>query len=174
MYSKTSIKWPCSNAETLLRRTDTFDPVCFLYASLSRIYKAIEIYCYSKNRKEDNSSNGRLLFSPQIKKPPALRGNIWKFYEFPRNRWLNRTFLSIFSKRSFYFYTLKQQHFFCLILQFWRSAALLSGTPESFSPSYSLQATNSCFASLKAISGRNLQTMFHSSINYWFYYCDLH
>ena len=26
--------------ETLLRRTDTFDPVCFLYASLSRISKA--------------------------------------------------------------------------------------------------------------------------------------
>ena len=114
------------------RRTDTFDPVCFLYAPLSRTYKAIEIYCYSENRKKDTSSDRRLLFSPQIKKPPALRGNIWKFLEFPRNKVLNWTFLSIFLKRNFYFYTLKQQHLFCLILQCWKSAVLLSRTLNCF------------------------------------------
>ena len=40
VYSETCINRSCSKAETLLRRTDTFDPVCFLYASLSHISKA--------------------------------------------------------------------------------------------------------------------------------------
>ena len=40
VFSETCINQSCSKAETLLRRTDTFDPVCFLYASLSRISKA--------------------------------------------------------------------------------------------------------------------------------------
>ena len=40
VYSETCINQSCSKAEILLRRTDTFDPVCFLYASLSRISKA--------------------------------------------------------------------------------------------------------------------------------------
>ena len=40
MYSATSVNRSCSKAETLLRRTDTFDLVCFLYASLSHISKA--------------------------------------------------------------------------------------------------------------------------------------
>ena len=39
VYSETCINQSCSKAETLLRRTDTFDPVCFLYASLSHISK---------------------------------------------------------------------------------------------------------------------------------------
>ena len=38
--SETCINRSCSKAETLLRRTGTFDPVCFLYASLSHISKA--------------------------------------------------------------------------------------------------------------------------------------
>ena len=40
VYSETCINWSCSKVETLLRRSDTFDSVCFLYASLSRISKA--------------------------------------------------------------------------------------------------------------------------------------
>ena len=40
VYSETWINRSCSKVETLLKRTDTFDPVCFLYASLSRISKA--------------------------------------------------------------------------------------------------------------------------------------
>ena len=38
--SETCINRSCSKAETLLGRTGTFDPVCFLYASLSHISKA--------------------------------------------------------------------------------------------------------------------------------------
>ena len=40
VYSETCINWSCSKARTLLRRTDTFYPICFLYASLSRISEA--------------------------------------------------------------------------------------------------------------------------------------
>ena len=39
VYSKTCINQSCCKAETLLRRADTFDPVCFLYTSLSHISK---------------------------------------------------------------------------------------------------------------------------------------
>ena len=37
--NETCINRSFSKVETLLRRTGTFDPVCFLYASLSRISK---------------------------------------------------------------------------------------------------------------------------------------
>ena len=71
-YSETSINRSCSNAETYLRGTGTFDPICFLYASLSHIYKGMEIYCQSENNKEDISSDGKLF---SVQKPLALRGN---------------------------------------------------------------------------------------------------
>ena len=40
VYSETLMNWPCPKVETLLRRTYTFDSVCFRYAFLSRISKA--------------------------------------------------------------------------------------------------------------------------------------
>ena len=40
MYCDTCINRSCSKAETLFRRTDTLDLICFLYASLSHISKA--------------------------------------------------------------------------------------------------------------------------------------
>ena len=40
VYNETCLNRSCSYVETLLKRTDTFDPICFLYASLSRISKA--------------------------------------------------------------------------------------------------------------------------------------
>ena len=40
VYSETHINRSCSKEETFLRRADTFDPVYFLYASLSHIFKA--------------------------------------------------------------------------------------------------------------------------------------
>ena len=67
MYNKTCLNRSCSKAETLLKRTDTFDPVYFLYAFLSRFSKV-------KNCKEDTASDGN-IFSPQIKKDPALSGH---------------------------------------------------------------------------------------------------
>ena len=132
MYSNTSINWPCSNAETLLRRTDTFDPVCFLYASLSRIYKAIEIYCYSKNRKDVNSSDGRLLFSPQIKQPPALTRKHVKILGISEKQMIKLDLSVNFLKKKLLLLRFKATSFFCLILQFWRSAVLLTRTLNRF------------------------------------------
>ena len=51
VYSETCLSRSCSKADTLLRRKDTFDPVCFLYAFLSRISK-------TKNCKKDTASDG--------------------------------------------------------------------------------------------------------------------
>ena len=52
------------------------------------------------------------FFSPQIKKPSALRGHNENFRNF-RETELIWTFLSIFSKRNI-LYTLKQQQFFSI------------------------------------------------------------
>ena len=49
----------------------------------------------------------------------------------------------------------------------------MSSIPYFF-PSYPLQSNNSCFASLKAISDGDFQTIINSPMNYWFQYCDLH
>ena len=56
----------CSKAETLLKKTVTFDPVYFLYAFLSRISKAITV--------KRTLLQTDKFFSPQIKKQPGLRG----------------------------------------------------------------------------------------------------
>ena len=117
MYSATCLNRSCSKAETLLRRTDTFDLVSFLYAFLSRVSKA-------KNCKEDTALDGK-LFQSSNKKTPCLT-RTQKFQEFPRNRELNRTFLSIFSKRNIFLHF--KTFFFDFNLQFWRSATLLTGT----------------------------------------------
>ena len=60
---ETCINKYCSKAETLLRRTDTFDTVCFLYTSLARISKA-------KTVKRTLLQTD--FFSLQIKSSPAL------------------------------------------------------------------------------------------------------
>ena len=65
VYSETLMNWPCPKAETLLRRTYTFDSVCFRYAFLSRISKAKTV-----KRTLFQTDN---FFIPQIKRPPALR-----------------------------------------------------------------------------------------------------
>ena len=79
-----------------------------------------------------------------------------------------------FLKKKYFFYTLKQtnNNFFDFILPFWGvryfwiELCIFSKLP--------LLPTNSCFASLKAISDRALQTILHTSMNYWFQYSDLH
>ena len=145
MYNDTCINWSCSKTETLLGRTDTFDLVCFLYASLSRVSKAKTV-----KRALLQTDN---FFSPQIKKATCFTHTQRTILRIPRNRELNWTFLSIFSKKPNVFYTLKQQW---PILQFWRSTILLSQTLYLFFPSCPLQPTNTCFVSLKAISDRDL------------------
>ena len=131
MYSETCLNRSCSKAETLLRRTDTFDPVSFLYAFLSRISKA-------KNCKEDTASDG--YFQSSGKNVPCLTQTQIKILEFPRNRELNSTFLSIFSKEKHFF--TKQQFFFDFTLQFMKQCNTFDSNSLSFIPNYSLQPTN--------------------------------
>ena len=64
MYSETCINRSRSKAETLLRRTDTFDPVCFLYAFLPLISKAKTV---KRTLLQTNN-----FFSPQIKRASCL------------------------------------------------------------------------------------------------------
>ena len=106
MYNDTCTNWSCSKTETLLGRTDTFDLVCFLYASLSRISKAKTV-----KRALLQTDN---FFSPQIKKATCFTHTQRTILRIPRNRELNWTFLSIFSKKPNVFYTLKQQWLFLI------------------------------------------------------------
>ena len=160
MYSATCLNRSCSKAETLLRRTDTFDPVSFLYAFLSRISKA-------KNCKEDTALDGK-LFQSSDKKTPCLT-RTQKFQELPRNRELNRTFLSIFSKRNIF---LHFKTFFLFQFTVLKECNTFDWNSPSFIPSCSLQPTNNCFCATE--SDIDLHTTLHSSTNYWFQYCDLH
>ena len=105
MYSDTCINWSCSKVETLLRRTDTFDFVCFLYASLSRIPKAETV-----KRALVQTNN---FFQSSDKNATCLTRTQRKNLGIPRNRELNWTFFSIFSNRII-FYSLKQQWLFLI------------------------------------------------------------
>ena len=151
MYSNTCLNRSCSKAETLLKRTDTFSFHAFLKRKTVR-------------RKLLQTGN---IFSPQLNKTPCLT-RTQKFQEFPRNRELNWTFLSTFSKRNVFF-TLQSNIFFISI---WSFEEVQLFWLELFIPSCSLQPTNNCFRATE--SDIDLQTIFHPFMNYCFQYCDLH
>ena len=93
MYSDTCIKSSCSKSEALLRRTDTFDLVGFQYASLSHISKVETV---KRTLLQTD------FFQSSDKKATYLTWNQKKILGIPRNRELNWTFLSIFSKKTFF------------------------------------------------------------------------
>ena len=72
VYSDTCINRPCSKAETLFRKTDTFNLVCFLYASLSHLSK-VEIV------KRTLLQTNNFFSVLEIKKQPGLPGHNEKF-----------------------------------------------------------------------------------------------
>ena len=80
------------------------------------------------------------IFSPQIKKHPALRGQ----------RIILDIFVNFLEKKHF-FYTSKQ-HFFDFNLQFWRSATLLTRTRYLLFQVAVCNQPTVVFAPLKAIS----------------------
>ena len=127
---------------------------------MSRLFYICSPFTYleSGNPKEDIASDGQ-LFQSSDKKVTCLTPT--------------RIKLDIFVK------FLRQKHFlhfsnnnFDFILFIKRDT--FESNSVSFFLSCSLQPTKSCFVSLKAISDRDLQTMHHPSMNYWFQYCDLH
>ena len=162
MYSETCLNRSCSKAETLLRRTDTFDLIYSLYAFLPRISKA-------ENCKEDTASYGEHFQSSVKKRTPCLT-RAQQFQEFPRNTELNWTFLSIFSKRNIFLHF--KAAFFLFQFEVLKECNSFDSNSLSFIPSCSLQPTNNCFRATE--SDIDLQTILHLFMNYWFQYCDLH
>ena len=103
---ETCINQSFSKIETLLRRKGTFDPTCFLYASLLRISKMKTV-----NRTLLQKDN---FFQSSDKIATCLTRTQIKISGIPNNRELNWTFLS-FSQKEAFFYTLKQQSFFLIL-----------------------------------------------------------
>ena len=100
MYSETCINRSRSKAETLLRRTDTFDPVCFLYAFLPLISKAKTV-----KRTLLQTSN---FFQSSNKKATCHMQTNKNFRNFRETKNQIGHFCQTSQKETF-FYTLKQQ-----------------------------------------------------------------
>ena len=120
MYSETCMNRLCSKADTLLRRTDTFYPACFLYAFLSRISK-VETVKRTLLRTDN-------FFSPQIKKPPALCRHKIKNWGISDKEKINVHFSQFSLKETFVLHFKTTIIFFDFIFQFWRSATRLTRT----------------------------------------------
>ena len=117
MYSETCMNRSCTKAGTVLRRTDTFYTVCFLYPFLSRISKAETV-------KRTLLQTGN-FFNPQIKKPHALCGHIKILGILDKER-INVHFCQFSQKEIFLLHFKETIIFSDFILQFWRSATLLT------------------------------------------------
>ena len=114
VYSKTCINRSCFKVETLLRKTGTFDPACFQYASLSHSSKAETV-------KSTLLQTVNFFYSSDKKVTWITRRLIKKFRISEKQR-INLDVFVNFLKKKRFFYTLKQ---FC---SFWRKAVLLSIT----------------------------------------------
>ena len=149
----------------MLRRTDTFDPVCFLYVFLSRIsnMKTVKRTLLQTNN----------FFQSWDRKAISLAPTQTRILGISEKQRIKLEILVKFLKKK-HFLHLKTIIIYFLISYFSLSAMLFSQTLYLFFLCCSLQPTNSCFVSLNAISYKNLQTILHPSMSYWFQYCDLH
>ena len=165
MYGETCIDRSYSKVQTVLRKTDTFDPVCFLYASLSSLAKGKTVKRTLLQRRNS--------FQSSDKKATCLTRTKMKIFGIFENQRNKLDIFSIFSKRATFLHFKTTIIVFDFILQFCRSAIFWFELYIFFSKC-SLEPTKNCLASLKVISDRNLQTILYSSMNYWFQYYDLH
>ena len=140
MYSQTCLNWSCSKAETLLRRTDTLDPVGFLYAFLSCISKA-------KNCKGDIASD-RYYFQSSA---PCLTRTQIKILGISEKQGIKLDIFVNFLKKKHFFLHFKTI-IFDFNLQFWSSATLLTGTLYLLFQVVLCNQPTIVFAPLKAIS----------------------
>ena len=110
--SETCINRSYFKAETLLRRADTFDPVCFLYASLSRISKAETV-----KRTLLQTDN---FFQSSDKKVTCLTQTQIKVLGISEKQRINfDIFVNFLKKKRFFFLHFKKVIlFFDFILQF--------------------------------------------------------
>ena len=119
VYSKTCINRSCFKVETLLRKTGTFDPACFQYASLSHSSKAETV-------KSTLLQTVNFFYSSDKKVTWITRRLIKKFRISEKQR-INLDVFVNFLKKKRFFYTLKQYSFFFgFLLQFLKE----SGTSE--------------------------------------------
>ena len=163
MYSETCINRSRSKAETLLRRTDTFDPVCFLYAFLPLISKAKTV---KRTLLQTNN-----FFQSSNKKATCHMQTNKNFRNFRETKNQIGHFCQTSQKETF-FYTLKQQFSisFCSfegVRYFWVElciifSKLLSATDQQL------------FCVTESDIGQGPSNHIHPSMNYWFQYCDSH
>ena len=155
---ETCINRACSKTETLLRRTETFDPICFLYAFVFRVSKA-KIVKRTLLKTEN-------YFHPLDKKTTCLTWTQIKISEISEKQRIKLDiFVNFIKKKCFLnFKTIFFLISFCsfeALRYFWVELCIFV--------SKLLSATNQqLFASLKTISHMDLQTVPHHSINYWF------
>ena len=98
---------------------DTFDPVCFLYASLSHISKA-EIVKRTLLQTDN-------FFQSSDKKVTCLTWTQIKVLGISKKQRINSDiFVNVLKKKTSIFYTLKQYFFLISFCGFWRKAILLS------------------------------------------------
>ena len=124
MYSKTSINRSCSKAKTFLRRTDTLNPVCFLYASFHAFIKSCRYTAKAKSVKRTLLQKVNFFQSSNTRSHlpyPVTRENLG----ISEKQTIKLDISANFLKKKL-FYTLKQHYFLKFHLQFWRSGILLS------------------------------------------------
>ena len=111
VFSETCINQACSKAETLLRRTDTFDLVCFLYASLSHISKVETV-----KRTLLQTDN---FFQSSDKKVTCLTWTQIKVLGISKKQRINSDiFVNVLKKKTIYFLYFKAVIFFDFIVRF--------------------------------------------------------
>ena len=106
----------------MLRKTDRFDPVCFLYASLSCISRAETVKKTLLQR--DN------FFQSSDKKVTWLTRTVIKVLGISEKQRIYLDIFVNFLRKKRFFFNLKQ-FFFISFCSFWRKAILLSIIPRS-------------------------------------------
>ena len=146
----------------MLRKTNTFDPVYFLYAFLHASLK----------RKPQRGHRWTTFFQSSDEKVTCLTPTQIKILGiFEKQRIKLDTFVKFLKKKHFLHFT-TIIIFFYFILQFLKECDTFKSNSVSFFLSYSLKPTNTCFVSTKVISDRDLETIHQPSMKYWFQYCE--
>ena len=148
MHSDTCINRSCSKAETLFTRTETFNLVCFLYASLSHLSKEETV-------KRTLFQTNNFFSVLEIKKQPALPGHNENFRNSEKQRIKFDIFVNFLTKK--HFYTSKQQWFFLIHFKVLKESDTFESNSVSFFTGCPLQLTNNCFTSLKVIRTRTFK-----------------
>ena len=146
----------------MLKRSDTFNPVCFLYASLSGMLSGFQ----SKNGKEDTGSDGQLFQFSDKKTPSFTRTQIKIYMNSQKTENEIEHFCQFPRKETFFLHFKITAIVFDFILQFWRIAILLNRT---LCLSFQVAICNQPIViSTKWLSDRGFKSILRTSKNYWF------